>query len=263
MIHTPPITINSIPSVRSTAGGITEEFAGVNTNEHPDAFTGGGAFTASIGTGDTVVLRVQAPAGHQFRIRHRVGASFQRVQVSFQFIAVGNFQGFVPHVAQVNFVGGFGSPPVAAWQQTLIADTGVVLGVDGEYNVVGDFTFTAFEARMTVTGPLADIPRDYASAFTTSDFALGVIAFTPGEVGIAPVFELEPQVGACCVNGVCTVVAAPACTGEFIGPNSACFPAVSGGRVLNACCPADFNGDATRDVSDIFSYLTAWFAGCP
>lgn len=31
----------------------------------------------------------------------------------------------------------------------------------------------------------------------------------------------------------------------------------------NPCCPADFDGSDGRDVSDIFRFLSAWFAGCP
>lgn len=39
--------------------------------------------------------------------------------------------------------------------------------------------------------------------------------------------------------------------------------AVSGGYwhpLTSAGCPADFNRDGTRNVSDIFSFLSAWFA---
>ena len=32
---------------------------------------------------------------------------------------------------------------------------------------------------------------------------------------------------------------------------------------IGVCCPADFDGDGTVGVPDIFAFLAAWFAGCP
>lgn len=32
---------------------------------------------------------------------------------------------------------------------------------------------------------------------------------------------------------------------------------------IGVCCPADFDGNGTLNVSDIFAFLSAWFAGCP
>jgi hypothetical protein len=46
---------------------------------------------------------------------------------------------------------------------------------------------------------------------------------------------------------------------------SFCHSAFSEAATLSAgvCCPADFDGDGTLNVSDIFAFLAAWFAGCP
>ena len=69
--------------------------------------------------------------------------------------------------------------------------------------------------------------------------------------------------GACCQGATCTlVVPETACAGSFLGYGSVCAPAVLGGTV-NACCKADFNGDGQVTVQDLFSFLAAWFAGCP
>lgn len=39
-------------------------------------------------------------------------------------------------------------------------------------------------------------------------------------------------------------------------------PAILAVRTEGACA-ADFDGNGTRDVTDIFTFLTAWFSGCP
>ncbi|MBY0263264.1 MAG: hypothetical protein K2Q20_13030, partial [Phycisphaerales bacterium] len=73
--------------------------------------------------------------------------------------------------------------------------------------------------------------------------------------------------GACCQSGACTLTTQLGCLiaqigqpqGRWLGVGTACTPA----GVPNACCPADFNGSGTRDVADIFAFLSSWFAGCP
>lgn len=74
-------------------------------------------------------------------------------------------------------------------------------------------------------------------------------------------------VGACCRSAACTVTTNAGCLttqpgqppGRWLGAGSACSPAGS----PNACCAGDINGSGGRDVSDIFAFLSAWFAGCP
>ena len=63
-------------------------------------------------------------------------------------------------------------------------------------------------------------------------------------------------------SGSCTITAVDSCSNATDncsrGGNSAEYT-VS----LDAGCAADFNHSGTREVQDIFDYLTSWFAGCP
>ena len=261
----PPTVITAIQSWRVYNAGqnLTEEASAVDPFENPEGYTGGEAFTASIGTGDTVVLRLQAPTGHQFRIRHRSPHNYQLLMFSFYHQSSGSAQFGSPHGSSIRFENGVGTAPVPVFALTHLSEAGNFLGVDAEYNVVGDFTFTAFEARITVTAPLVPEPRNYFSVNTAANFLIGVIANTPGNVVLPDVLSIEPQVGACCIGGACTIVAYTDCTGEFLGANTVCFPAARGGRVVNACCPADFDGNSSVGVPDIFAFLSAWFSACP
>ncbi len=47
--------------------------------------------------------------------------------------------------------------------------------------------------------------------------------------------------------------------------STACAASASQSAVLAVRnpCPADFNGSGTRDITDIFAFLSSWFAGCP
>lgn len=66
--------------------------------------------------------------------------------------------------------------------------------------------------------------------------------------------------GACCLGTTCSVLAQGACTGtnrRYVGNGTTCNGAAN---FVSPCCAADFNQDGVRNVSDIFAYLTAWFA---
>jgi len=87
-----------------------------------------------------------------------------------------------------------------------------------------------------------------------------------GDTSVCSVPQCLP-VGACCRGLSCSLTTQPGCLtasvgvppGRWLGPGAAC-PAPS---QPNPCCVADINGSGARDVSDIFAFLSAWFAGCP
>lgn len=266
VIQVPPVTIHAINSVRDyeSAENYTEFQHRVRIPNDAASYSGGDGFTASVGTGDTVVVRVQAPPGYLFRIKHEPLSAIQYFQVSMYW-QTGESDTFdsTPSVS-VEFVDGVGTAPVASDFLGVVSDNAAFIGAIGQFAVVGDFTFSAFEMRLTPTHPLAPLPRTYLPVTSSDGLSFGTNTRIPWEVlEVAPYFRLEPIVGACCVGGICTVMAAPDCTGEFLGANSACTAPGRGGRVFNACCPADFDGVPGLGVPDIFAYLSAWFAGCP
>jgi hypothetical protein len=65
--------------------------------------------------------------------------------------------------------------------------------------------------------------------------------------------------GACCVNTVCSSSTQSACTGAFQGAGVACSPPDN--PVI--CCYANFDRFGGLAISDIFTYLNAWFGGSP
>jgi hypothetical protein len=89
----------------------------------------------------------------------------------------------------------------------------------------------------------------------------------PGTVTLA--IASTPTTGACCLGVGCTVTTSAACTGA-VGTTSNSFKGV--GTVCNApgtppftnnttpCCRADFNQDGVRAPTDIFNFLTNYFA---
>lgn len=83
--------------------------------------------------------------------------------------------------------------------------------------------------------------------------------FTP-QLDNALLFTFDfPTTGACCNGTTCTVVAQASCTGTFKGSGTACLAPGN----PTTCCPANFDALNGVTVTDIFSFLTAWFAGNP
>ncbi len=77
-------------------------------------------------------------------------------------------------------------------------------------------------------------------------------------VRAAVVVVPPPDSGACCTGTACTITTAAACSAAgqtFLGLNSACAPLV--------CCEANFDGNGTLDVADIFAFVNAYFGGSP
>ncbi len=72
-----------------------------------------------------------------------------------------------------------------------------------------------------------------------------------------------PPTGACCDGSSCTITEVAGCAGatqHFAGAGSTCNV---GGNTTTPCCKADFDHDGAVVVTDIFQFLSAWFAGDP
>lgn len=89
---------------------------------------------------------------------------------------------------------------------------------------------------------------------------------TLGNVYLGDLSTCDPGVcpqpeGACCRGATCSQKTAAACTGpntRWTGPQDSCN---SSSSFTHPCCFADFDQGGTIEVSDIFSFLAAWFAG--
>ncbi|MBY0260759.1 MAG: hypothetical protein K2Q20_00345 [Phycisphaerales bacterium] len=126
---------------------------------------------------------------------------------------------------------------------------------------------------MTKTPPTHRQPRRVAAVLALAGaMALGVSAASAGYPPPAP--EIKWNVvapgGGTSGDGVISlegtigqILVGPTLFSQQAGIGCPTNIAVSGGYwhpLTSAGCPADFNADGTRNVSDIFSFLSAWFA---
>lgn len=73
-----------------------------------------------------------------------------------------------------------------------------------------------------------------------------------------------PQpLGACCRGATCGSALSADCSGAMTSFTAAGTGCNTSGNGTSPCCHADFNHSGVKDVSDIFAYLSYWFARDP
>ena len=182
----------------------------------------GPGFTASIGTGDTIIARFEAPAGKKFLVTH-AGAVQQSLIVNAKWIAAGDTaSNFV--TGTVTFENLSGTPPISTFSQNGLSNNGEVIKVLEQFDVVGDFEFTAIEVEFVITHPVPSTPRTYMPVSSTSAPSFGSGFFGPSicDVTVMTITEVSPPLP----------------------------------------CPADLDGDGTVGIVDFLTLLANW-GPCP
>ena len=172
-VNIPPVEVSTLHHVYILNPVFCEAFLkdGVQFPCAPGDCSGPG-FTASIGTGDTIIARFEAPAGKKFVVTHAAaGQQFLFVNANW-FTGIGD--------AQSNFVTGIvtfenlsGTPPVSTFSQNGLSNNGENIRVVEQFDVVGDFEFTAMEVEFVIAHPLPSTPRTYLPVNSTSALSFG------------------------------------------------------------------------------------------
>lgn len=135
-------------------------------------------FTASIGTGEIVVVRIQAPTGYRFQVsRHRT-APFQTFMSNVFWhtgVSVPN-EYYVSVPLNVIFESLDGPAPQHTYTHAGLSTTGQALTVNFSADVIDDFAFTAVEFWFTVSHAVDAVPRTYPSVRSSSVPSFGVFA---------------------------------------------------------------------------------------
>jgi hypothetical protein len=130
-------------------------------------------FTAAIGTGEIIVVRIQAPSGYRFQVtRHRT-APFQ-----------GFFSNTIWHTGisdwsslsappSITFENLDGPAPETTYIFARLSNAGQAVGVTYHADVIDDFSFTAVEFALTVSHPVDAVPRTYSAVGTSSSPSFG------------------------------------------------------------------------------------------
>lgn len=145
----------------------------------PGTFSGPG-FTASIRTGDIVVVRFEAPAGQQFSVTGHPNATSNYFFLSAEWFTGTGDWGSYASPGTVTFENLIGTAPTETWKQFMVSDNGQSLRVDCQFRVSGEFTFKAIEIRLEVTQPLMKQWRVYGGVDSSSAPSFGATSVRYG-----------------------------------------------------------------------------------
>jgi hypothetical protein len=133
-------------------------------------------FTAAIGTGEIIVVRIQAPSGYRFRVtRHRTAPIQSFLSSTFWFTGVGDRYSHVEPLSAA-FENLDGPEPQSGYTYASFSNTGQAAMVVYGAIVTADFSFTAVEFWFTVNHSVAAVPRTYASVNSHYFPSFGVFA---------------------------------------------------------------------------------------
>jgi hypothetical protein len=131
-------------------------------------------FTATIATGDTVVIRFQATPGKKFVVHS--GYSTPGIPEKFHCWAYWQAGGGSSSL-QAPYVETFedfaGTMPPKSYELTDFSYGATVVEIMHDYLVIGDFEFTALQFKMVVNVPGASGPLTYSSVRSGSGSSFG------------------------------------------------------------------------------------------
>ena len=145
-----------------------------NNNENSFGTYLSEGFTASIGSGETIVVRIQAPIGSRFQVtRPDAASSLMFFMNTFWQTNLGdrasNFE-----TANVNFENLIGNTPEATYTLAYLSNAGQAISARYYANVDGDISFTAVEFRFTVSHSVTAVPRTYRAVGSSSSPSFGI-----------------------------------------------------------------------------------------
>lgn len=140
----------------------------------PGSFTSPG-FTASVGQGDSVTARFQAPPGHRFKVVRPAQAETLRLTAEAFFSAFSGQPTTVVPISAV-FHGLTGPQPNLMNNDSRITSDGRRFEFDVLFDVPADCAFQALELRFDVQQPIPHLSRTYSGAQSFSSPSFGTIA---------------------------------------------------------------------------------------
>ena len=198
----------------------------------PGGFSGPG-FSASVGDGDRVVVRFEAPSGKKFKVTKHPDATSNIFFFGAYWATGAGDSGSYASTGTVTFENLSGSALTEKWTQFMVFNTGQVIKVEGQFDVGGDCEFSAVEIELSVSQPLADAMRTYGNVNSFMSPSFGVSAssgYHGGSIGdqtVMAIVSLRP---------------------------TTCDEVKQQGYRL----PQDLNGDCHVNLEDLGIFVSAW-----
>jgi len=161
-IVVPPVTITQLSHTVSN-GWVYDAVA------FPDGSVESNGFIATIATGDTLSIRVQAPPGKKFVVHGGHGQPGAAEELFVDAYWTAGFD-LVLRLAPytLSFVNLNGPAPIVHPDLCAVSDHGLSIYAAFHFSVQGDFEFTTLAIQIIVAPPFTAVPQQYSSVQSQS-----------------------------------------------------------------------------------------------
>jgi len=194
-VHVPPVVVDTLThthlfhSVPPPAGEtITRDMV---TFPCTGGACNGPGFTATIGQGSTIVLRIEAPAGNKFVVTRLAGGT-QTFASNVHWQTNSGDSTSSTETPTITFENLTGTAPANTYALNVVTDHGETVLSENAFNVTGDFSFTALRLEFTVTQPVSALTRTYNAVDSYSVPSFGTAHTVSGMGGDATVMAIVP-----------------------------------------------------------------------
>lgn len=159
-INAPTITVTSLDHIPGSCCDYHVDYVGFPGAYTGGSYTGGGAFSATIATGDVITIRIQAPAGKKFSVHLPPAATFIDFSFDLFWLSVGGAGNLEPNTA--TFEGLVGPVPQETYSLTSLSAGRTQFEVWKQYTASAPFQFRAIVVRITAASPQATATLNYS-----------------------------------------------------------------------------------------------------
>ncbi|MFN0007579.1 MAG: hypothetical protein ACKVXR_06690 [Planctomycetota bacterium] len=209
-IFVPPVEVSTLTHQHFADPGPPSSTITRDTVQFP--CTGGACngpgFTATIGMGDTIAVRFEAPPGTRFVVTRAPGGTQY-------FWAIANWQTNTGDTisnfasASTTFENLAGTAPTSTFEQHAVSDNGQAVKSLNQYTVSGSFSFTAMNVQFAVNHGVLSISRTYNPVDSIASPSFGSARVVTGGASDTTVMSIEPLPGAPFCFGDGTAAACP------------------------------------------------------
>jgi hypothetical protein len=226
-VHVPPVVVDTLTHGYIVGGGQT-----VNRDMVQFPCAGGDCngpgFTASIGQGTRVILRIEAPAGNKFVVTRAPGG-MQYFSSWVYWQTNSSDSGSSNEAPTITFENLSGTPPTSTYSLNLVTDNGEAIISENDYTVGGDFSFTAMKVQFDVSQTVPPLSRTYHPVHSYSAPSFGSAHVVTGSGSDSIVMAIAPLAfSSLCDPGVGSVIPCP-CANAPVNSGRGCDNSASTG----------------------------------
>lgn len=190
----PPVVVQSLVHQYTVDPGPPVATTSMDAVQFPCApgNCSGPGFSASIGIGDTIVVRYAAPVGQRFQVAYAPGGTQQLFASSQWTTGILDGTSNFP-IPTITFEGLSGPAPTNTYALTANSNNGEMITCTLQFTVTASCSFTALRVDIPVPYPTVDIPRTFGPVDSNWSPSFGCLREVLGTASDVTLMSIVPD----------------------------------------------------------------------